>query len=176
LWKIFRKKLQEKISTYNYLFVKKNFTNIEIVFAQADKFIGKNVKLAILLATLGRNTSAILLTQFVEHCKQRNLPTLCIVVTPFHFEGTALEKAKKTIEQLQTQTTIICFHNEDLLKNAPDEPLISAFERIVKKILPQNKLNLYDYPYSRRHSRLNILENGSSGKSLLPLRLSRRLS
>ncbi|MDL2281497.1 hypothetical protein LJC44_00075 [Parabacteroides sp. OttesenSCG-928-G06] len=122
------------------MIIEKDFSNLNSVLKKVEKRVDENIKNAILITILGGRTGTRLINEFAEYFYNKKITTICIVVTPFEFEGKrAKQKALESIDQLiKKQTIVLCLHNNNLQTEHQEKTLLDAlrvFENSIAELL-----------------------------------------
>lgn len=95
-----------------------------------------DMECAIIIAAFGGETGTNITPLLLNILHQKKILTLCIVTTPFAFEGNRkISKALVAIEQIkESKTAVIVYNNNDSIKEVRDLPMGKAFEYMDNKI------------------------------------------
>jgi cell division GTPase FtsZ len=121
----------------------------------------KGVKVGVIIATLGGKTGTLLTPQVLKFLHKHRITTLCIVTTPFDFEGkNRMSHALNCIEEIfENQSAVIRLNNESLITEMKDRSLTFAFRSIDKKIAAM-VFALNDAAVQNQSSLISILSAG----------------
>ena len=95
------------------------------------KLLHKKVKKVFLISCLGGNTGSNIIRSAIRIAKKRNIETICIVTTPFGFEGgKKTKKAQETINDIKPYAdSLFVLKNDELMQQYSDLPLAEALAK-----------------------------------------------